>query len=891
MIAALLVFVSVYLAVRALMVKLLQNLQDVYSKWEAKSKPRISRSADESTTRQWTGTLDTQDGSKPRPQKGGKLLPRRNLAFNPGRHGTDKVRVPTLGHVQRSKVSFVDEVLPQFKQYPPPEEVRQLETLRHFALQCCSKCLPMSKSSFTVDGSIVLHGLDNALTLPSDGRSWLTPLKFVKNSIYLTCKRIPHEYKPISKKMLRSESIQRAIDKAVQDDPGTDKKEHQRRAISIFERMRATISTALLRLAVWLMHRLMSRMLTGVYVPKGQINLLKRASEHNIPMVYLPLHRSHLDYILVTFLLYLNELKVPLVAAGDNLLIPLFGTLLRGLGGFFIKRRLDFKDGRKDHLYRAVLKEYMMEILKSNHSLEFFLEGGRSRTGKTRLPKAGLLSVIVNCLNEELMQDVYIVPISISYEKILDGNFVSEQLGEPKVMETFTAALRSIWHILHSNYGCVRVDFCQPFSLREFLDSAKSQRLDPLAYDCPLSLLESLAPPTSPQEFRGSASTNSLCSADSATDDCRHAIKSLANHVVQQSSMSLALMSTNLVAFLLLTKHRKGATLQQLAHSLTWLRTAVGQRDHQVMCPGDSVESVRHACALLGKDLVLSETVQMEWSSGDTENNNLKIVFYRPMLRLPGVLELQYYANAVLDVFVHESIVATALFSLVGNELPLTLGTSDVVTVSRKELVDKCQDLVNILQHEFVLVLPCNNAVWVVGDAIGSLITANILAVCQKSGQAVSSQHRKWANCIEWDQENDEYSSELLTNDDERLKVILDEKNICMLEFLQCILASYVESYWVVACSLSKLVNTQMEEKIFFRQIQKMAQDKLHQGLLYYEESFAADTLRNAVKLYEQWGIVEHHRQDGMRILYLSERWNSDEAVDSVIGLVGAYRR
>lgn len=101
----------------------------------------------------------------------------------------------------------------------------------------------------------------------------------------------------------------------------------------------------------------------------------------------------------------------------------------------------------------------------------------------------------------------------------------------------------------------------------------------------------------------------------------------------------------------------QGATLQQLAHSLTWLRTAVGQRDHQVMCPGESVESVRHACALLGKDLVLSETVQMEWSSGDTENNNLKIVFYRPMLRLPGVLELQYYANAVLDVFVHESIV------------------------------------------------------------------------------------------------------------------------------------------------------------------------------------------------------------------------------------------
>uniref|UniRef100_A0A023FU20 Putative mitochondrial glycerol-3-phosphate acyltransferase gpat n=1 Tax=Amblyomma parvum TaxID=251391 RepID=A0A023FU20_AMBPA len=94
--------------------------------------------------------------------------------------------------------------------------------------------------------------------------------------------------------------------------------------------MRASISTVLLRVAVWFMHRIMSRMLTGVYVPKGQIEMLKRAVEQNVPMVYLPLHRSHLDYILVTYLLYLNGMRVPLVAAGDNLLIPLFGTLLRG---------------------------------------------------------------------------------------------------------------------------------------------------------------------------------------------------------------------------------------------------------------------------------------------------------------------------------------------------------------------------------------------------------------------------------------------------------------------------------------------------------------------------------------------------------------------------------
>lgn len=105
----------------------------------------------------------------------------------------------------------------------------------------------MSKASFDIDESLAVHGLDNALNLPSDGRSWLTPFKFIKNSIYLTCKNIPYEYKPLSKEMLNSGSISHAIDRAVEDDPETYKEDHKLRATSIFERMHAAISTTLLR--------------------------------------------------------------------------------------------------------------------------------------------------------------------------------------------------------------------------------------------------------------------------------------------------------------------------------------------------------------------------------------------------------------------------------------------------------------------------------------------------------------------------------------------------------------------------------------------------------------------------------------------------------------------
>jgi glycerol-3-phosphate O-acyltransferase 1/2 len=99
----------------------------------------------------------------------------------------------------------------------------------------------------------------------------------------------------------------------------------------------------------------------------------------------------------------MNNIKPPLVAAGDNLLIPFFGNLMRGLGAFFIKRRLDHKSGKKDHVYRAVLHSYMTENLREGHSLEFFIEGGRSRSGKALMPKSGLLSVVVDSVLEGII--------------------------------------------------------------------------------------------------------------------------------------------------------------------------------------------------------------------------------------------------------------------------------------------------------------------------------------------------------------------------------------------------------------------------------------------------------------------------------------------------------
>eukprot|EP00061_Rhincodon_typus_P011172 g36004.t1 len=104
-------------------------------------------------------------------------------------------------------------------------------------------------------------------------------------------------------------------------------------------------------------------------------------------------------------------------------------TLIRKLGGFFIRRKLDIgADGRKDVLYRAVLRVYIGELLRQQQFMEIFVEGTRSRSGKPYMAMTGLLSIVVDSLYENTVTDVMIIPVGISYDRIIEGNYNSEQL-------------------------------------------------------------------------------------------------------------------------------------------------------------------------------------------------------------------------------------------------------------------------------------------------------------------------------------------------------------------------------------------------------------------------------------------------------------------------------
>lgn len=166
-------------------------------------------------------------------------------------------------------------------------------------------------------------------------------------------------------------------------------RKHEKRAKRLIFDMRSKLSDMLLRITSWVLYKLLPCFLSGVVAHPAQVEMLKAAAAKapNAPLIFLPLHRSHLDYILVSFILLNNDIRSPIVAAGNNLQIPFFGSLLRGLGAFFIKRKIDPVVGKKDVVYRAVLHTYMQQALQGGHNVEFFIEGGRTRTGKPCMPK------------------------------------------------------------------------------------------------------------------------------------------------------------------------------------------------------------------------------------------------------------------------------------------------------------------------------------------------------------------------------------------------------------------------------------------------------------------------------------------------------------------------
>ncbi|MEN6669722.1 glycerol-3-phosphate 1-O-acyltransferase PlsB [Psychrobacter sp. B38] len=181
-------------------------------------------------------------------------------------------------------------------------------------------------------------------------------------------------------------------------------------------------------------------------------------------LVYVPCHRSHVDYLLLSYVIYKRGLSIPYVAAGDNLDVPVLGPLLRGAVAFFIRRSF-----RGNALYTAVLREYMHTLITRNTPIEYFIEGGRSRSGRLLPPKMGMLAMTVHSQLRQTNKPVVFIPTYIGYERIMEGGtYVGELKGKPKESESLIGLLK-VGRKIERIFGNVHLSFGKPLYLSEFM--------------------------------------------------------------------------------------------------------------------------------------------------------------------------------------------------------------------------------------------------------------------------------------------------------------------------------------------------------------------------------------------------------------------------------------
>ncbi|MFW2388509.1 MAG: 1-acyl-sn-glycerol-3-phosphate acyltransferase, partial [Polyangiales bacterium] len=364
-------------------------------------------------------------------------------------------------------------------------------------------------------------------------------------------------------------------------------------------------------------------------------------------LVLLPSHKSHIDYLVLSDMLYGNALMPPLIAAGENLSFWPIGILLRRGGAFFIRRSF-----HGDSLYPVLVEAYVRKLIAEGFSIEFFLEGGRSRTGKALPPKYGLLSMVFDSALKLRGTKVKLVPISIGYERIIEErSFVHELGGGEKQSENVGDLLKSS-SILRSKWGRLYVQFGEVIDF----DDVKKEILQ-----------------------RGDEDDDL---ADLTPDQRRNAVRALAHKVMYAINEVTVVTPAALVATALLSHRKRGMTraslltaCQDLLDTLSGMDARIAQQlriaDGRIR--EDTIDEALHLF-LDARLIIAHDTGPEPIYTIDSERR----------------IALEYYQNTIIHFFVPRALVAAGLL----------VDMEEWVDLVR--LNDRVQQLSRLFKHDFI---------------------------------------------------------------------------------------------------------------------------------------------------------------------------------------------
>lgn len=400
-----------------------------------------------------------------------------------------------------------------------------------------------------------------------------------------------------------------------------------------------------------IMHRFLSwmwsKMYDGVVLDKEGLERVRDAAR-DASLVLLPSHKSHIDYLVLSDQLYAHAMMPPLIAAGENLSFFPLGALLRRGGAYFIRRSF-----HGDSLYPVLVQAYMRKLIAEGFTVEFFLEGGRSRTGKALPPKYGLLSMVVDSATKLRRTKVKLVPISIGYERIIEErSFVHELSGGDKQSENMGGLIKSS-SVLRSKWGRLYVQFGEIIDFDDFVTNLVARQ--------------------------GSAGATI---AEIGEQQQRAAVRALAHKVMYSINEVTVVTPAALVATALLSHRKRGMTRESLLDACESLMRMLENRQarvaHQLRVGDGRIreDTIDEALALFidARLIVAHDTGPEPIYTIDSERR----------------IALEYYQNTIIHFFVPRALVSAAL--LIDKDQ----------WAERARLNDRVQQLSRLFKHEFI---------------------------------------------------------------------------------------------------------------------------------------------------------------------------------------------
>jgi glycerol-3-phosphate O-acyltransferase len=417
----------------------------------------------------------------------------------------------------------------------------------------------------------------------------------------------------IVNRILRTRAVRTVVAQEMRD-----KKLTRRQAIlkarQYAEEIAANYSHAFIRFMEAALARLWNRLYDGVEF--DHVETLEHAADGN-EIIYVPCHRSHMDYLLLSYAIYVHGYAIPHIAAGINLNLPIVGRFLRKGGAFFIRRSF-----RGNALYTVVFMKYLAAIMARGHSIEYFIEGGRSRTGRLLQPKTGMLSMTVRSFLRDPVRPIVFIPVYFGYERIVEGTtYIGELSGKPKEKESVFGLIRTLRRV-REKFGKVHVNLGEPIKLADLLD-----RHDP--------------------DWRTRA----------VEDDTRvpwvgAAVDELALTIMRNINSAAAVTPINLLAITLLATPRLALPLEQLLRQLELYRellrgfaysdrvTVTPASAEEILAYGESMKTISRQSHPLGDIIRMSD-----------ENAVLSTYFRNNILHLfamPSLVACAFVSNATV---------------------------------------------------------------------------------------------------------------------------------------------------------------------------------------------------------------------------------------------------